>query len=289
MNHPGEIAPLAELARPSVAVVLNVLPVHRAHFPDVDAIRKEKVSIYKGLVEKGELILEDSISAAGVPDAVPIRRFGQSPDADVRLLEVSGQEARYLIDGERVSARVPGGGRHRAMTLAAVLCVMRALALRLDPAIRLTDDLIPSGRGRQHKIGGITVIDDSYNANPDSVQAALSGLAADPANRRFALLGDMLELGAESADFHRALAPFTTSLDGVLCVGAAMRALHDALPGSKAMGWQAEADDALLERLVGLLRTGDTLLVKGSNRVFWVHRFVARLLDRLAERHPGGL
>ncbi|MEQ8484085.1 MAG: UDP-N-acetylmuramoyl-tripeptide--D-alanyl-D-alanine ligase [Pseudomonadales bacterium] len=281
MNHPGEIAPLAELARPNVAVVLNVLEVHREYFSDPDGIRKEKLSIHKGLDDKGVLVLEESIDAAGVAERIPLRRFGASGDADVALLDQDADTARYRVGAETVTAHVPGGGTHRAMTVAAVLCVLQALGRPLGPALTLPDALIPAGRGRQHTVAGITVIDDSYNANPDSVRAALRGLAATAARRRFAVLGEMLELGEASAARHAALATATDGIDGIFCVGAGMQALQQALPAGRNLGWRLEADDDLLHELKQRLTAGDVVLVKGSNRVFWTRRWAQRLLEHL--------
>jgi UDP-N-acetylmuramoyl-tripeptide--D-alanyl-D-alanine ligase len=280
-NHPGEIGPLSALVRPSVAVVLNVLPVHREYFPDLAAIRREKLSIINGLAADGVLVLEDGIEAADLPVGVTVRRFGRRAGADVVLLDVTGARARFRVGSREVDAAVPGGGQHRAMTLAAVLCVLTALGRPLDTALTLPERLVPAGRGRRHQAGGVTVIDDSYNANPRSVEAALLGLAEQPGHRRFALLGEMRELGSDSAAFHRGLAPCTDSLDGVFCVGAGMAALHEVLPAERALGQFAEADDVLLDAVAAVLRPGDVLLVKGSNRVFWTRGFAARLLERL--------
>jgi UDP-N-acetylmuramoyl-tripeptide--D-alanyl-D-alanine ligase len=280
-NHPGEIGPLSELVRPTVAVVLNVLPVHREHFADLAAIRREKLSIANGLPAGGVLVLEDGIEAAGLPAGLAVRRFGRRADADVVLLEVSGARARFRVADRELDAAVPGGGEHRALTLAAVLCVMAVLGRPLEAALSLPESLVPAGRGRRHLAGGVTVIDDSYNANPRSVEAALRGLAGQPGRRRFALLGEMRELGPDSAAFHRGLAPFTDRLDGVICVGAGMDALYEVLPAERALGRYAEADEALLDALLTVLRAGDVLLIKGSNRVFWTRGFAARLLERL--------
>jgi UDP-N-acetylmuramoyl-tripeptide--D-alanyl-D-alanine ligase len=281
-NHPGEIAPLSELARPHVALVLNVHPAHRENFRDLDELRHEKLSLYRGLGGKGQLILEESLETGPLPEGTRILRFGRGPLARVQLLGLDGTTARYRIGDRLLSAHVPGGGAHRALTLAAVLCVLDVLGI--DPArgAALPDELVPAGRGRRHEIAGLTVIDDSYNANPESMAAALRTLAAEPAGRRFALVGEMLELGADGPAYHRNLAPLCADLDGVFCIGEGMRALADALAAAGRPGyWQAQADDALLDRLAAALRAGDMLLVKGSNRVFWVKNYLDRLLQRL--------
>jgi UDP-N-acetylmuramoyl-tripeptide--D-alanyl-D-alanine ligase len=281
-NHPGEIAPLSQLARPDVAIVLNVHPAHRANFSSMAELTQEKLSLHKGLSAGGQLVLEESLPTDGLPDSITITRFGRGPTAAVRLLELNGGDAAFEVGGRRLTGHVPGGGAHRALSLAAVLCALHVVQWDLGPALSLPDSLIPKGRGQEQTAGGIAVIDDSYNANPESMKAALLGLQARPEARRYALLGEMLELGEESADFHRGLAQFAASLDGVFCVGHGMRPLHEALGPPRALGWQEEPDEILLDRLAELLRPGDVLLVKGSNRVFWVREYVSRILARLA-------
>jgi UDP-N-acetylmuramoyl-tripeptide--D-alanyl-D-alanine ligase len=284
-NHPGEIAPLAELARPDVALVLNVHPAHRENFADLDELRREKLSIHHGLDNRGVLVVEESLDVSGIPSSIVVRRFGRSAAANVQLLEEDGNCARMRVGSHTLEVRVPGGGTHRALTLAGVLCVLDALGI--DPArgAALADALVPAGRGRRLQVAGITVIDDSYNANPASMAAALTALDAEPDGRRFALLGEMLELGPDGPAYHRGIASQCARLDGVYCVGSGMRPLADALKAqSPAVAWQAEADDALLDALAEELRAGDVLLVKGSNRVFWVRDYAARVVRRLGGR-----
>lgn len=277
-NHPGEIAPLSELVRPDVAVVLNVHPAHAEFFADLAELRSEKLSIYKGLRKQGVLVVEDTIELAELPDNVSRLRFGRTTDAAVRLLTCSGDQASYGTGSNELIADIPGGGEHRALSLAAVLAVLQALQLDLEPALHLTADLVPDGRGNRIEVNEITLIDDSYNANPASMTAALQALQAS-AGRKFALIGEMLELGTAAADYHRALAPLCKQLDGVFCVGEGMRVLADLLPESV---FYEAPDAALLTALAKQLQSGDTLLIKGSNRVFWARDFVARIHQALS-------
>lgn len=278
-NHPGEIAPLSELARPDVAVVLNVHQAHLENFAGPAQLRTEKLSIYKGLPDNGVLVVEDLIDTAELPLSLPRYRFGATPDADVRFLTMNSGTAEYQIEGRRVVAQVPGGGLHRATSLAAVLAVMQVLGRDLAPALHLDGGLIPKGRGNRTLVRGITVIDDSYNANPASMKAALQTLQREP-GRRFALLGEMLELGEVSAAAHAGLASDCDGLERVYCVGAGMRPLAERLPAGQGAHQQVP-DDELLDRLCGQLQAGDTLLVKGSNRVFWARGYIELLLKRL--------
>jgi UDP-N-acetylmuramoyl-tripeptide--D-alanyl-D-alanine ligase len=287
-NHPGEIAPLAELARPHVAVVLNVHPAHRENFRDMQELLEEKLSIHRGLGAGGHLVVEESLDLASVAAGLVVTRFGRGDSARVQLLELAGSTARYRVGDRYLEAQVPGGGEHRALTLAAVLGVLDALGEDPARAAALPETLVPAGRGRRHVMAGITIIDDSYNANPESMAAALRSLAAEPATRRFAVLGEMLELGDEGPDYHRALAPRCAGLDGVFTVGAGMRALAETLGATDvAIDWRAEADDALLDVLARTLRAGDVLLVKGSNRVFWTQGYFSQIAVRLEEAQRG--
>ncbi|NIP14916.1 MAG: UDP-N-acetylmuramoyl-tripeptide--D-alanyl-D-alanine ligase [Pseudomonadales bacterium] len=280
-NHPGEIAPLSVLVRPDVAVVLNVHPAHAENFVDLDELRIEKLSINKGLEGKGHFVVEDGVAVHDLPSGLVLVRFGRREGSDVRLLEVHGQTAAYRIGGERFTAHVPGGGEHRAASLAAVLAVLMALHRPVSDGLQLGDDLVPKGRGDESLINGVTVVDDSYNANPESMKAALRTLSA-ASGRTVAVLGDMLELGAEGPDHHRGLATHCRGIDRVYCVGEAMRELFDALPEAQRAAWLPDAGgDSLIVAILGELRSGDRILIKGSNRVFWAAGFVGRFSERL--------
>ena len=269
-SSPGEIAPLARMVRPDVAVVLNVQHAHIGQFPDQAALRKEKLSLFEGLEEGGTAVLLDEL-ARDWPQPTQLT-FGLTPDADVRLINVQGDQATYQLRGRTVAAHVPGGGAHRALTLGAVLATALALEAEIEPALELSDELIPRGRGNELLRGGVVLIDDSYNANPASMSAALSALAARQGGRKLALLGEMLELGDEAGGHHESVARQAAGLDRAWLVGA---------------GWAqpdaASADDALLDEVAGALNAGDHLLIKGSNKVFWAAGFVERLAGRLGD------
>jgi UDP-N-acetylmuramoyl-tripeptide--D-alanyl-D-alanine ligase len=293
MNHPGEIAPLAALVQPDVAVVLNVQDAHRENFPDPDGIRQEKLSICAGLRPGGVLVVESSVGVDDVRPDVRIVRFGRGADCDVELLAMDDGRARYRVGASTLTAHVPGGSAHRALTLAAVLAVTLALGLDPEPATRLSDALVPAGRGGHYRINGRLIIDDSYNANPASMAAALRALRATDAKRRIAVLGEMLELGPGSDACHRELAPLCAGFDHVVCVGAGTLPLQQTLqdaPGETlgaavgTVAWSSAADENLLTTLLALSEPGDAILIKGSNRVFWQHAFVSRLLEALQRK-----
>ncbi len=279
MNHPGEIAPLAELVRPHVAVVLNVLGVHAAQFAGgVDAIRREKLTITAGLAPDGVLLAPDALDIVGSGWRGRTLRFGTGRDSAGRLLELAGGVGSAEINGQRVQFPVPGGGRHRALSAVVALLCADLFGLDLQVcAARLSDCEVPPGRGRLHRAGEITVIDDSYNANPVSMRHALDTLRATPATRRIAVLGDMLELDDPQAA-HRELADDCHDLDVVVLAGplSAEAAVH--LPHAR---HYPDPDGLDPQVLAAELRPGDVVLVKASNRIFWARRLVQRLLQAL--------
>lgn len=279
-NHPGEIEPLAKLVRPDVAVVLNVHPAHIEHFGSLAAIRREKLAIANGLAEDGVLVTTAELATNFTGHTVTI---GAEADVALRYVEASGVAELTTPSGE-CHVPVPGGGIHRAMSVAAVAAVLTALGLPLAGLQRLAGAGLPPGRGNRHTVGGIHVLDESYNANPASMAATLAAFAQEGGTRRIAILGDMLELGADAERYHADLADRCAPLDGVFCVGTRIRALYDALPAAQRLGFGERADDAFLRRCVHALAPDDHVLVKGSNGMFWANGFVAALVDQLRRR-----
>jgi UDP-N-acetylmuramoyl-tripeptide--D-alanyl-D-alanine ligase len=284
MNQAGEILRLSKLAQPTVAMVVNVQPVHLEKLGSLEAIRQEKISIARGLPEDGVLVLPAGIEAPEWNGKVV--RFGDAA-------EVS--ELKHTARGEswQVSAQVCGnpleftltpGAPHRLQNALAALASVHAAGLdERMLAGKLGDVGIMSGRGVEQAAGGAIVIDDSFNGNPASMVAALQSLKARPMNqgRRIAILGDMLELGLEAPAYHEALARHLSGIDGVYCVGPLMRHLHDLLPAGKVLGWHENPATLEPREIAALLRSGDVVVVKGSKKMFWVNKFVPRLVAAL--------
>jgi UDP-N-acetylmuramoyl-tripeptide--D-alanyl-D-alanine ligase len=303
MNAPGEIAALTRLVRPHVAMITAVEAAHLGFFPSVAAIAAAKGEIFLGLEPGGIAVLNADnphfarlAARAEAAGCARVIGFGAAAGAAARLrdaqLDPQGSDVVMTLDGREIAFRVGAPGRHWVgNALGVVAC---AAALGADPEIAaqaLADFQAPAGRGRQHRVclpsGQITLIDDSYNANPASVRAALQVLAT-AAGRRIVVLGDMLELGAEAPKLHAGLAEAVVGcgVDRVYTAGPAMRHLHDALPAPR-RGEHVEDAAALLPVLEGELRGGDTVLVKGSLGMR-MGRIVAALLAHGQAPRPVG-
>ena len=284
MNQRGEIARLSELTRPTVALVVNVQPVHLEKLGSLEAIRHEKVSIALGLPEDGVLVLPAGLKASEWKGKVV--RFGEHAEVHEVAHRPHGESWQVvaMIGKKELAFSLTPGAPHRVQNALAALAAIRAAGL--DPAtlaIKLDRVGIMTGRGVEQTIGGITVIDDSFNGNPASVAAALQSLQARnvTGGRRIAVLGDMLELGDDAPDYHTALAKHLDGIDAVYCVGPLMRHLYDVLPSGKGLGWHDDPATLKPGEVANLLQAGDVVVVKGSKKMFWVNKFVPGLVAAL--------
>jgi len=273
MNHAGEIRNLVSFVRPHGAMITTIAPAHLEFLGSCEAIADAKSEIFEGLLPGGfALIPADNIYAdrlaarAAQVKVSRIVRFGKSGEA--RLLSFTpdgdGMRVRCDILGRMVDCLVGAPGAHIAGNVVGALAAVALLEGDvLNAAAGLKNFTALKGRGARFTAGDITVIDESYNANPASMAAALALLGA--ANgRKIAVLGDMLEMGA--GDHHAALAaPIEQAgTDLVFAAGREMKMLWDRLP-SKRRGGYAENSAALAPQLLTALKPGDTVLVKGSN------------------------
>jgi UDP-N-acetylmuramoyl-tripeptide--D-alanyl-D-alanine ligase len=279
MNAPGEIAALAPMVRPHVALITTIAPAHLGFFDSIEQIAEAKAEIFQGLEPGGSAVLNADNAHFGrlceLAQAAGARviGFGAADAASARLLDArmdaNGSDLTMALDGRKLAFRVGAPGRHWVSNSLAVVAAAAALGADVERAAAVLAAFgPPRGRGQRRRIerpdGAITLIDDSYNANPASVRAALGVLATAP-GRKIAALGDMLELGDHSAALHVELAGPIAELgiDLVFTAGPAMRHLFDALPASR-RGAHAESARTLLPILEAELKNGDTLLVKGS-------------------------
>jgi UDP-N-acetylmuramoyl-tripeptide--D-alanyl-D-alanine ligase len=299
MNHPGEIAPLARQARPDVAMITTVAAVHLEAFANVAAIAREKASIFEGLEPGGTAIINADIPEAGIlhdaarAQGAKLYDFGTAAAA-FELLDVTvsgqGNQARAIANGRRISFTIQSLGQHFAMNALGALAAVSALGADLDQAIKSLGHWSPfKGRGACETLpfghGSLTVLDDSYNANPTSMGAALEVLAATPGQgRRIAFVGDMKELGPQEEALHAGLAdhPAMGQVDQVHCIGPLMRALFDALPPQKRGSWHATSAEVLPE-LHDHIHAGDIVLAKGS-----LSMALGRIVDDIRKMRHGG-
>ena len=297
MNHRDEIAPLSRLTRPDAAIITTIAPVHMAAFGAEIGIAYAKSEILQGLKDTGAAILpRDNPHFIRLRDVARTRgqkviAFGAADDADVRLLSVRVVDrstvVKATLHGRELMFKIGAPGRHLAMNALATLAAVDAVGANLARAtLALSDWTTPEGRGSRWRIalgaggvdGHIELIDESYNANPTSVRAALEVLGAAPAidgphndggritkGRRIAFLGDMLELGPEERDMHAALAAADeiAGIDVIHMCGPLMKALHEALPKARRGEW-FETSAELAAHARRALDAGDVAMVKGS-------------------------
>ena len=283
MNHAGELIRLSQMVRPLVAIVTTVEPAHLEFFNSVDDIARAKAEIFEGLEPGGTAVLNRDNAYFGIlADAArhtgaAILTFGAHVDCDLRLvdcaLRANGSNVRLVYEGQELSYRLNVPGRHWVQNSLAIMAALSALGADLFKAAHaIAEVLQPPGRGRSHQIQTpdfvFELIDDSYNASPVSVAAALtvlSGKRETRPGRRIAILGDMLELGDEAVALHRdLLGPvMTNGIDLVCTAGPHMKELMSALPAEQRGVW-AESADQLLPDVVAAIQSGDCVLVKGS-------------------------
>lgn len=284
MNHPGEVEPLSRLVNPDVALVLNVLPAHLESFDNIDGIRREKLSITRGLSKDGVLVVYEDIDLEGLSHN-NIVTFGHSESSTLSAqvsLEKNMTRAHFTIDRKKYDFQLPTGGEHRVLTSLGCLAVVYALGAdlaRACKALALTE--APTGRGNILEVSGRFIIDDSYNANPVSMRYAIEALCQLQRGRKVALLGEMLELGDEAGQLHTSILDACGKLDGVITVGEGFANAKQQL-GDIHWGHHGCVADINLIELAESLEEGDTILVKGSNKVFWVNNFVEALRSALS-------
>ncbi|WP_136656303.1 UDP-N-acetylmuramoyl-L-alanyl-D-glutamate--2,6-diaminopimelate ligase [Nitratireductor sp. XY-223] len=301
MNHADEIRPLVKLVRPHIAIVTAIAAAHLGHFKNLSEIAAAKAEIFEGVGSGGHVLLNrDSEKfaqlkkTAAALDIANIHAFGQHRQADIRLLnwqpQENGSTAEFNVLGEKISVSVGVPGRHIVQNALAVAGAAKLAGADLRVAVKSLADLAPSkGRGTRHVLqmggGALTVIDDSYNANPASMRAGIALLRDTPVaagGRRIAVLGDMLELGSFSKKLHVGLqAPLEEAgIDLVLLGGPEMAALNDSL-GDTPTHRHFDTVEALQPVLLETVRPGDVVLIKSSNGIGF-----SRLVSALVDKYP---
>jgi UDP-N-acetylmuramoyl-tripeptide--D-alanyl-D-alanine ligase len=270
MNHAGEIAPLARLAAPDVAIITNVESAHIGHMGSLAAIAIEKASVAQGVLQGGHVVLpEDSPSFGLLRKSVgdiAVLTFGQKNISALKH-DSEGTDLTVEIAGQKHAFRVGAPGQHMVMNALAALTAAHAIGADIEKgAAALADFTAIGGRGERRTIlgGRATLLDESYNASAASMRAAFAVLKLTPGRRRIAVLGDMLELGDHAKSEHTALAAaLSESADVIYACGHWTRFLFEAIPAAK-QGAFAPDSTALAPLVIRDLREGDVILVKGS-------------------------
>ena len=282
MNHAGEIAPLARMVRPHAVAITTVAPVHVENFTDGETgVARAKAEIFEGLEAGGRAVLNadnkwfEFLAGEARRRGAEVLDFGTGEACAARLTSF-----RLFGDGAQIEARLHGRairyslrqtGAHWGLMSLCALLMMEALDVAADQALEALAAFQPlEGRGAERRVrvksGAFTLIDESYNANPLSVAAALRTLGLRPTQtRRIAALTDMLELGAAAPACHADLAAEieAAEIDLVFCAGPLMKSLWEALPPTRRGGY-AETAAALAPQLTSAVEPGDVVMVKGS-------------------------
>jgi UDP-N-acetylmuramoyl-tripeptide--D-alanyl-D-alanine ligase len=292
MNHPGEIAPLSKMAQPHVALVTTVAEAHLEAFENIKGIAVEKASIYDGVLPGGTAVLNADVETSNILADKAASCHLQALDFGekgkyFRLVQADLQGETTIVRAEVGDApllyKINSPGRHFAMNALGALAVISAMGADMALAVGSLGRWMPyKGRGQRERIYldsidprlTLELIDDSYNANPTSMAAALEVLAASRVTndigrvskgRRIAYLGDMKELGKDERALHAGLAdlPALADIDVIHCIGPLMKTLHDRLPAAQKGAWFETAEDATA-RVKAHLDSGDVVLAKGS-------------------------
>ena len=285
MNHAGEIAALVDMVRPHTAIITEIGRAHIEHFPNMTALAEAKAEIIGGL-EKGGLAILPADNAyysvlAETAQAQGAQIAGFSTKIDTTTAYVTKVKLHdscscvtAMVSGHEVTYKIGAAGAHLvANSLAVLLAAEVAGADFALAALSLADNEGLSGRGQHFQLGTedspIALIDESYNANPTSMAAALTTLGLVPRlgrGRRIAVLGDMAELGDDTVNMHIALAEDieAADIDLVLTCGNLMQHLHNHLPPGR-MGPHVATPEEAAEILQRDMRANDVIMVKGSN------------------------
>ncbi len=300
MNHAGEITPLVGFVRPHVALITTIAPVHVEHLGSIEGVADAKAEIFSGVEPGGVAVLNrdapqfERLRAKALARGLAVRSFGHAEGCDARIVNLraneTGSRVRANFHGREIDFQLGAPGRHMAENAVGVLLAVEALGVSVSrAALALSEFSSPKGRGERFTLqasnGPFTVIDESYNANPASMRAALSLLgAAEPraGGRRIAVIGDMLELGPQGAAMHAALASElpANQVDLLFGAGPLTRALYDAAPAPSRAAW-AERASEIRDALLDSVRGGDVVMVKGSNG-----SSMGPLVQALRERFP---
>jgi UDP-N-acetylmuramoyl-tripeptide--D-alanyl-D-alanine ligase len=290
-NAPGEVAALGAIVEPDMVVLTCIGEEHLEGLGSLDGVANEECSILGCVRGKGFAAV--NVEAPEVRphlsvDGLRITTFGRTLDADVRLAEPSYEAPwlRFQLN-ERFPFRLRLVGAHNALNAAGAVTIARRLGFDYaEAAVRLESFVAPPMRNEVVEVGGVSIVNDAYNANPQSAAAAIDVLQQMPCRgQRIAVFGEMRELGSRSTELHRQVGERLreSGVERVLLIGSATDGMYEALSGGGLFGptvERCESTDDCLERLAGSLRPGDVVLLKAS-RAVELDRLIAPLAERL--------
>ncbi|MGI4851805.1 MAG: UDP-N-acetylmuramoyl-tripeptide--D-alanyl-D-alanine ligase [Janthinobacterium lividum] len=300
MNNPGEIEISSQLARPQVALILNVRAMHLQGLGSIEGIARAKSEIFSGMSPGDVTVLNADDPTYPMMREIAgqkhlrVLSFGSKDKVDFQLLDAQSTPdhlaLKVCLQAREKSFVLPPLGEHWALNVLGILAVVTAVDFNVDQAIAcLQQYQLPEGRGSRQvvpfKEGTITIIDESYNAGFDSMQAALKVLGSYKKARRIAILGDMNEIGPESAREHENLKQILADndIDLVFTCGKMMKYLHDVLPMSINAGYAIDVKD-LVPEVLKILQPSDVIMIKGSKGQYAekgrMHAFVGAILTQ---------
>lgn len=273
MSNFGEIERMAKACQPDVGIITNIGVSHIEFLGSRDGILQAKTEILKGMQPGSVLILngdDDKLCAYRNPDYRLLYFAIENKNADVRASDIIEQNGETVFTvyfyGKTQICTIPAVGKHNVYDALAAFCVGLILSVEPNDIAKGLQNYVPAGmRQRIRKVGNITVIEDCYNASPDSQKAALNVLSSLPAKRKIAVLGDMLELGGYTETAHRMVGEYAVQkqADLLFCYGEASRFIADA--AKQAVPTQHFTDkSALYDALLNTLQPGDAVLFKAS-------------------------
>lgn len=275
MNHSGEIRPLSHMIQPHIAIITTVVEAHTEFFESTEEIAWAKAEIFEGMTKGGLVILNQDnpyfelLSTLARDHGLTVYGFGQSEKADFRLLSWKGTIHKSIvfasIGGKEFSYELPLPGMHWVLNSLAILGTVHLAQADMKKAIASLSHIeAPQGRGKHHE-GPFTVIDESYNANPASMRAALAVLGQADESRKIAVIGDMREMGEKARVYHEELLQplLENNIDLVFCCGPLMAHLYERLP-NEMQGGYAKTSLELIPSILKTLKMGDMISVKAS-------------------------
>ncbi|MFN7709652.1 MAG: UDP-N-acetylmuramoyl-tripeptide--D-alanyl-D-alanine ligase [Holosporales bacterium] len=283
MNHAGEITPLSMMVRPHVALITTIGEAHIENLGSLEAIADAKAEIFAGMEPGNTAVLNadnphyQQLREKALSKGLQVLAFGRAPDAEAQILEVQstaeGQEIQAEICGESLSLTLQVTGEHWAHNMLGALTAVWATGADVHQAAKsLQAFRLLSGRGERHRValgaGEILVIDESYNASPSAMLAAIDVLQQTPiagTGRRIAVLGDMLELGEDSAHHHQRVAEALAAagIDAVFTSGPRARVIYDHVPPAMRQLHHEDVSE-VAKAVAAYVRPGDVVMVKGS-------------------------